>query len=98
MLFDSLTPLVLYSAEEEIERFMQQVIAIAKSKQAIILFTLDLGTYRSDAENTFRSLCDGVVHLDPSKGLRILKMRGSPSPAKDFFYEISGGGFRLHAK
>ncbi|MCK4327100.1 MAG: hypothetical protein KAW41_01350 [Candidatus Diapherotrites archaeon] len=98
VLFDSLTPLVLYSAEEEIERFMQQVIAITKAKQSIILFTLDLGTYHSDAENTFRSLCDGVIHLDPAKGMRILKMRGTSTPAKDFFYEISDGGFRLRAK
>ncbi len=98
VVIDSLTPLVLYNHEEEIERFMQQLIAIAKSKSSLILFTLDLGTYHSDAENTFRSLCDGVIHLNSKTGMRVLKMRETPVPAKDFFYELSGKGLRLRSK
>ena len=98
VLFDSLTPLMLYSSDEEIQRFMQQLVAIAKAKQSIILFTMDLGTYPSDAESTFRSLCDGVIHLDAEKGMRILKMRDTPVPAKDFFYELGDKGLRLRSK
>ncbi len=98
VLFDSLTPLILYNSEEEIERFMQQAIAIVKSKGALILFTLDSSTYPSDAEETFRSLCDGVISLDPAKGLTILKMRGMQAPSKPFFYEIGAKGFKLRAR
>ena len=95
VLFDSLTPLILYNSEEEIERFMQQVIAIVKSKGALLLFTIDSGTYPDDAESTFRSLCDGVISLDPEKGLRILKMRDTQTSQKYHFYELSQKGFKL---
>ncbi|MFC2174491.1 RAD55 family ATPase [archaeon] len=98
LLFDSLTPLLLYSSDDEIQRFLQQVIAIVKAKSSVIMFTLDLGTYPSDAENTFRSLCDSVVNLDSEKGLRIVKMRDTKVPAKDFFYELGPKGFRLRTK
>lgn len=98
VLFNSLTPLVLYNHEDEIERFMQQLIAIIKAKKAVLLFTLDLGTYHSDAENTFRSLCDGVINLNPEKGIRIIKMRDTQTPSKDFFYELGSKGFRLRSK
>ena len=98
LLFDSLTPLVLYNSEEEIERFMQQAIAIAKSKGALIIFTLDSGTYPDDAESTFRSLCDSVIELIPEKGLRILKMRGTQTTPKYHFYELGPKGFKLRSK
>lgn len=98
LLLDSLTPLVLYNHEDEVERFLQQVIAIAKAKGSLLLLTLDSGTYHPDAEATVHSLCDGVIHLDPVKGMRILKMRDTEVPAKDFFYELGAKGFRLRSK
>lgn len=98
VVFDSLTPLVLYNHEEEIKRFMQQLIAIAKTKSCLVLFILDSGTYHTNAENTFRSLCDGVISLSLEKGMRIVKMAQTLIPNKSFFYEISANGFKLRSK
>jgi len=98
VLLDSLTPLVLYNHEDEIARFIQQLSAIAKANSSIIIFTIDTGTYHQDAETTLRSLCDTVINLDIEKGLRIVKMRDTQVPQKDFYYELGEKGFRLRAK
>ncbi|MBN3037018.1 MAG: hypothetical protein JW834_01090 [Candidatus Diapherotrites archaeon] len=98
LVFCSLTPLVLYNDEDAVARFLQELIAIVKSNDSVMLAVLDLGTYHPDAENTFQSLCDGVLHLDAEKGLRVMKMRDTKTSDKDYFYEISSKGFRLRDK
>ena len=98
VVLDSLTPLGFYNDSDSIKRFLQELVAMAKSSKAMLFVILDKGTYHEDAENVFQSLVDGVIELIPEKGLRVVKMHGTHTSSKLFYYEITDKGFQLHTK
>lgn len=97
-ILDSLTPLIFYNDEEEIERFVQQLGAIVKSKKSIALIILDSGTYPLAAERAFQAMCDGVLVMEVGKGIKVTKMVDAAVHEKQYFYEITDKGIKMRNK
>ena len=81
VVFDSLSPLLIYHSPDSVYRFLAQLIAEVKRHDACFLALLDGGMHPSAVVASMEDLFDGVMHLEPAEGgqtlLKVVKLRGS---------------------
>jgi len=81
VVFDSLSPLLIYHSTESVYRFLVQLIAEVKRHDGCFLALLDSEMHPASVRASMEDLFDGVIHIESEEGdkmlVKLVKLRGA---------------------
>jgi circadian clock protein KaiC len=101
---DALSPILMLNPPETVYRFLSQLFAEIKQRDAVFLATLEDGMHSQQVVTAMEQLFDGVIELKLFEEgmqarplLRVLKMRGAQPQSGYFNFAITRRGMEVSA-
>ena len=101
IVFDSVSPLLMYTNPEAVTRFLHVLLGRFKRVNAVSILTLEEGMHQRTVETTLQQLSDGTLKLTRKDGERFISCLGlaaTKCTEEEIPFEITDNGLEVKLK